>query len=227
MFCFVSIGIEAGEAGKKYPAPPPKKKKKRLTQKCSSFGQIFRYNSGKVLDVSDCKHHAFHIKEERMETTFSCKTTTFAHNGCCSERISWSTWAGAGTMTHLLPRYACMHGPYWACFGRLRSCHRMGFRYNSGKVLDVSDVNICLPHQGRTYGNNIRDNLPLTLHELAQAPTKDSDALDIETIGNLEDSVLRPLDDLVTWCWCWRQSGIRISTSEHCDAVKSPKLNYL
>ena len=35
-----------------------------------------------------------------------------------------------------------------------------------------------------------RDNLPLTLHELAQAPTKDSDALDIETIGNLVDSVL-------------------------------------
>ena len=35
-----------------------------------------------------------------------------------------------------------------------------------------------------------RDNLPLILHELAQAPTKDSDALDIETIGNLVDSVL-------------------------------------
>ena len=30
-----------------------------------------------------------------------------------------------------------------------------------------------------------RDNLPLTMHELAQAPTKDLDALDIETIGNL------------------------------------------
>ena len=45
-----------------------------------------------------------------------------------------------------------------------------------------------------------RDNLHLTLHELAQAPTKDSDALDIETIGNLVDSVLWPLDDLVrTW----------------------------
>ena len=42
-----------------------------------------------------------------------------------------------------------------------------------------------------------RDNLPLPLHELAQAPTKDSDALDIETIGNLVDSVLLPLDDLV------------------------------
>ena len=39
-----------------------------------------------------------------------------------------------------------------------------------------------------------RDNLPLTLHELAQAPTNDSDALDIETIGNLVDSVLWPLD---------------------------------
>ena len=42
-----------------------------------------------------------------------------------------------------------------------------------------------------------RDNLPLTLHELAQASTKDSDALDIETIGNLVDSVLWPLEDLV------------------------------
>ena len=42
-----------------------------------------------------------------------------------------------------------------------------------------------------------RDNLPITLHELAQAPTKDSDARDIETIGNLVDTVLRPLDELV------------------------------
>ena len=42
-----------------------------------------------------------------------------------------------------------------------------------------------------------RDNLPLTLHELSQALTKDSDALDIDTIGNLADSVLRHLDDLV------------------------------
>ena len=42
-----------------------------------------------------------------------------------------------------------------------------------------------------------RDNLQLTLHELAQAPTKDSDALDIEIIGNFVDSVLRHLDDLV------------------------------
>ena len=41
---------------------------------------------------------------------------------------------------------------------------------------------------GRAINN--RDNLPLTLHELAQAPTKDSDALDIETIGNLMDSVM-------------------------------------
>ena len=32
-----------------------------------------------------------------------------------------------------------------------------------------------------------RDNLPLTLHELAQAPIKDLDALDID---NLVDSVL-------------------------------------
>ena len=35
-----------------------------------------------------------------------------------------------------------------------------------------------------------RDNLPLTLNELAQAPNKDSDALDIETIGNLVDNLL-------------------------------------
>ena len=43
------------------------------------------------------------------------------------------------------------------------------------------------------------DNLPLTLHELAQALTKDSDALDIDTIGSRVhvDSVLRPLDALV------------------------------
>ena len=42
-----------------------------------------------------------------------------------------------------------------------------------------------------------RSNLPLTLHELAQALTKDSDALDIHHIGNIVDSVLRSLDDLV------------------------------
>ena len=51
-----------------------------------------------------------------------------------------------------------------------------------------------------TFGRAIinRDNLPLTLHELAQAPTKDSDALDIQNhIGNPVDSVLWPLDDLV------------------------------
>ena len=42
-----------------------------------------------------------------------------------------------------------------------------------------------------------RNNLPLTLHELAQALTKDLDALDIETIGNLVDSVLWLLGDLV------------------------------
>ena len=35
-----------------------------------------------------------------------------------------------------------------------------------------------------------RDNLPLTLHVLVQAPTKDSHALDIEPIGNLADSVM-------------------------------------
>ena len=36
----------------------------------------------------------------------------------------------------------------------------------------------------------------LHLHKLAQAATKDSDALDVETIGDLVDTVLRPLDDL-------------------------------
>ena len=35
-----------------------------------------------------------------------------------------------------------------------------------------------------------KDNIPLALHDLAQAPINDSDALDIETIGNLVDSVL-------------------------------------
>ena len=33
-------------------------------------------------------------------------------------------------------------------------------------------------------------NLSVTLRELAQAPTKDLDAVDIETIGNLVGSVL-------------------------------------
>ena len=42
-----------------------------------------------------------------------------------------------------------------------------------------------------------RDNLPLTLHGLAQALTTDSDTTDIDTIGNLVDSVLRPLEALV------------------------------
>ena len=42
-----------------------------------------------------------------------------------------------------------------------------------------------------------RDNLTLTLHELSQALTKDSDALDIDTIGNLVDNVLRPVEALV------------------------------
>ena len=62
-----------------------------------------------------------------------------------------------------------------------------------------------------------RDNLPLTLHELAQAPTKDSDALDIETIGNLVDSVLWPLHDLVRpgVAILWWQGGNRNSTIEH------------
>ena len=40
------------------------------------------------------------------------------------------------------------------------------------------------------------DNLPLTLHELSQALTKDSYALDIETIGHLVGSGLRPFKAL-------------------------------
>ena len=72
-----------------------------------------------------------------------------------------------------------------------------------------------------------RDNFPLTLHELAQAPTKDSDALYIETIGNLVDSVLRALDDLVRLfgrgglTWFWWQSGIRNSTSRCSKITKN------
>ena len=42
-----------------------------------------------------------------------------------------------------------------------------------------------------------KDNLTLTLHVLAQALTKESEALHIDTIGNIVDSVLRPLDALV------------------------------
>ena len=47
----------------------------------------------------------------------------------------------------------------------------------------MDNIEHALDEFGRTIIN--RDNLPLTLHELAQVPTKDSDALDIETIGNL------------------------------------------
>ena len=54
--------------------------------------------------------------------------------------------------------------------------------------LHMDPIEHALDDFGRAIIN--RDNLPLTLHELAQAPTKDSDALDIETIGNLVDSVL-------------------------------------
>ena len=60
--------------------------------------------------------------------------------------------------------------------------------------LDMDPIEHALDNFGRAIIN--RDNLPLTQHELAQAPTKDSDALDIETIGNLGDRVLWPLDDL-------------------------------
>ena len=67
-----------------------------------------------------------------------------------------------------------------------------------------------------------RDNLPLTLHELAQAPTKDSDALDIETIGNLVDTLWTVFCDLLMTFFgqdghtgFWWQSGIRNSIIEH------------
>ena len=43
--------------------------------------------------------------------------------------------------------------------------------------LDMDPIEHALDDFGRAIIN--RDNLPLTLHELAQAPTKDSDALDI------------------------------------------------
>ena len=81
----------------------------------------------------------------------------------------------------------------------------------------MDPIDNALDDFGRAIIN--RDNLPLTLHELAQAPTKDSDALDIETIGNLVDSVLWP-----SWwpcsargghTWFGWQSGIRNSTIEH------------
>ena len=56
------------------------------------------------------------------------------------------------------------------------------------RSLDKDPIEHALDDFGRVIIN--RDNLPLTLHELAQAPTKDLDALDIETIGNYVDSVL-------------------------------------
>ena len=45
----------------------------------------------------------------------------------------------------------------------------------------MDPIEYALDDFGRAIINS--DNLPLTLHELAQAKTKDSDALDIETIG--------------------------------------------
>ena len=56
-----------------------------------------------------------------------------------------------------------------------------------------------IEHALEDFGRAIinRDNFPLTVHELAEAPTKDSDALDIKTMGNLMDNVLRTVDDLV------------------------------
>ena len=46
-----------------------------------------------------------------------------------------------------------------------------------------------------------KENLPLILHELAQAPTKYLDALDIEIIGNLMDSTV--LCDLTLFSQGW------------------------
>ena len=57
-----------------------------------------------------------------------------------------------------------------------------------------------------------------TIHELAQAPTKDSDALDIEIIGNLVDSVLWPLDDLI-------RSGLAILDFGEIEAFETVQLN--
>ena len=56
------------------------------------------------------------------------------------------------------------------------------------RSLDMDPIKHALDDFGCAIIN--RDNLPLTLHKLAQASTKNSDALDIETIGNLVDSVL-------------------------------------
>ena len=105
------------------------------------------------------KISAFHTKEELMETTFGCKTTTFAHINIM-----------AAAVKEFLEEYGPVLVPCPTCF------------------LDMDPTEHALDDFGCAIIN--RDNLPLTLHEVAQAPTKDSDALDIETIGNLEDRVL-------------------------------------
>ena len=48
----------------------------------------------------------------------------------------------------------------------------------------MDPIEHALDNFGRAIIN--RDNLPLTLHELAPAPTKDLNVLDIETIGSLK-----------------------------------------
>ena len=89
--------------------------------------------------------------------------------------------------------------------------------------LDMDPIEHASAYFGRA---TINRDLPLTLHELAKAPTKDLDSLDIETMGNIMDSVLRPIDDLVLpvlHTWIWWQSGIRNSTIKQCNTVKLPK----
>ena len=93
-----------------------------------------------------------------METTFGCKTTTFAHNYM------------AAAVKKFIEAYGPVLVPGPTC------------------SLDMDPIEHVLDDFGRAIIN--RDNPRLTLHELAQAPTKDSNALDIETIGNLVDSVL-------------------------------------
>ena len=123
-----------------------------------------------------------------METTFGCKTPTFAHIWLLQKKNS---------LKHM--------GCCW---------------YH-----DMDPIEHDLDDFGLAIIN--RDNLPLTLHELAQLLTQDSDALDIATIGSDSGQC-----SATSWCpcsargghtWFWWQSGIRNSTIENFDAVKSPK----
>ena len=80
----------------------------------------------------------------------------------------------------------------------------------------MDPVEHALDDFGRAIIN--RDNLPLTLHELAQASTKNLDALDIETMGNHVDSVLWSLDDLV-------RPGVAMIDFDDRVAFKTVQLN--